>query len=159
VLAIMLLSSCINKPEVISNKTATSPDTEISGTLIADTIIYDVVIKITNPNNDWENQRLKHVNHSAFVDSLFNLVYNKKIIAYDVFENKPLSVKQVKSIEEQDDYSRDRIGKIQFAEKWYFDSSSNELNKQILSIALGYETLNELGEVRAYKPVFKLYLN
>jgi hypothetical protein len=97
------------------------------------------------------------VNHSALIDSLFDLVYNKKLIAYDVFENKALSVSEVKSIEKQSDYSRDRIGKIQFAEKWYFNSSSQELQKHLLSIALGYETYDENGGVRAYKPVFKLF--
>lgn len=151
---ILLLISCISKPEV-SNKKVTAN----SGSVIADTIIYDVLIKNANPDDEWENQRLQYLKHTAFIDSIFILVYNREIIAFDIFDNKALSVSQVKSIEKQAEYSRDRIGKIQFTEKWYFDPTNQELHKQILSIALGYETYNENGEVRAYKPLFKIYLN
>jgi hypothetical protein len=157
---VALFSGCINKPEVNSKITTIQTiDTLLSGNLIADTIIYDVIIRSSNPNDEWENQRLQYLNQSAFVDSLFNLVYDKEIIAYDVFENKPLSISQVKLIEKQDDFARNRIGKVQFTEKWYFNPTNQELQKQILSIALGYETYDENGEVRAYKPVFKLYFN
>ena len=156
---IVLSFGCTRKPSTISKESTSPSETEISCNLVADTIIYDVVIRSTNPDDIWENERLQYLNHSALVDSLFDLVYEKEIIAYDVFENKALSVSQVKSLEEQADYARNRIGKIQFTEKWYFNSSDPQLQKEIISISLGYETYNEHGEVRAYKPVFKLYLN
>jgi hypothetical protein len=65
---------------------------------------------------------------------------------------------EVRSIEGQQDFDRSRIGKIQFTEKWYFDPLSKVLQKKTIAVALGYETYDENGEVRAYKPVFKVYL-
>ena len=156
---IVLSFSCTSKPSASSKGSTTPSEAEVSGNLVADTIIYDVVIRSTNPDNIWENERLQYLNHTALIDSLFDLVYNKEIIAFDVFENKALSISQVKSLEKRADYARDRIGKIQFTEKWYFNSNNPQLQKEIISVALGYETYNEQGEVRAYKPVFKLYLN
>ncbi len=156
---IVLSLSCTRRTTTTSEESTSPSGTYISGNLVADTIIYDVVIRCANPDDIWENERLQYLNHTALIDSLFDLVYKKKIIAYDVFENKALSVSQVKSIEEQADFARSRIGKIQFTEKWYFNSSNPQLQKEIISVALGYETYSEQGEVRAYKPVFKLYLN
>lgn len=155
---IILAYSCIRNPETVNEQVVPLSLSEITGHVIADTIIYDVLIKAANPDDEWENQRLRNLNHRAFIDSIFNLVYNKDIIAYDVFENKALSVSEVRSIENHNDYTRDRIGKIQFTERWNFDPSNQELQKQVISIALGYETYAEDGEVRAYKPIFKIYL-
>lgn len=158
VLIALLIISCINKPDT-STEPHPSSSISLDGYLVADTIIYDVIIKSSDPTDKWENQRLQNVNQSLLIDSLFELVYNKHLIAYDVFENKALTISEVKAIEDQPDFARDRIGKIQFTEKWYFDGSNQQLQKQIISIALGYETYNENGNVRAYKPVFELYFD
>lgn len=130
-----------------------------SGAIIADTIIYDVIIKNANPDDSWTNECLKHFQHSAFIDSLFNLAYNRQVVVYDFFTKKPLKVKDLKRLEKQDGFKRANIGKIQFTEKWYFNSSSQQFQKEVISIVLGYELLSDEGIVRGYKPVFKIPLN
>jgi hypothetical protein len=134
------------------------PDS-IYGSLVADTIIYDVLIHTTNPNDQWAQHYLQSVNQRMLIDSLFNLVYDGKVIAYDFFEKKPLSIKAIKKLEEEPGYSRDHIGKIQFTEKWYFDASSVHFRKEVISIVLGYDLFDNEGNIRGHKPVFKLNLN
>jgi len=129
------------------------------GQIVADTIIYDVIIHNTNPEDEWTEQTLQYLKHRTLIDSIFELVYNKEAIAYDFFEKTPLKIKDIKKIEEEPGFSRDKIGKIQFTEKWYFDASSVQMQKEVLSIVLGYDLMNSDGTLRGHKPVFKLYLN
>jgi len=129
------------------------------GAIVADTIIYDVIIKNANPEDAWANECLKHFQHAALIDSLFYLVYNRQASAYDFFSEQALKVKDVQRMERENDFSRNRIGKIQFTERWYFDVSSQQFQKEVISVVLGYELVNDEGVVRGYKPVFKLQLN
>lgn len=127
--------------------------------LVADTIIYDVVIRNTNPSDSWGEQSLGKLNHAKLIDSLFALVYEKKATAYDYFSNEKMSLKQIEAMEKEEGFSRDRIGKIQFTEAWYFNKKAKTLHKEVISVALGHELYSDSGEFRGYKPVFKLYLN
>lgn len=155
----LFLFACTQKPvenqTIVNNKTTDS----LSSYLIADTIIYDVVIRNTNPYDTWMEKSLGKLQHKKFIDSLFSLVYEGKATAYDYFSNEKMSLKQVKTMEKEEDFSRDRIGKIQFSEAWYFNKQAETLHKEVFSIALGYELYSDSGEFRGYKPVFKLYLN
>ena len=130
-----------------------------SGSIIADTIIYDVIIKNPNPDDLWTSECLNKFYHSTLMDSLFHLVYTKQAVAYDLYSNKPLKVKDVKRMESEADFQRNQIGKIQFTERWYFDVSTQQFQKEVISITLGHELYNEEGSVRGYKPVYKLKLN
>ena len=156
---LLALAGCNN------NKTHESPNQNISvvdsftGQLIADTVIYDVIIHNTNPDDQWAQQCLQYVNQKMLIDSLFNLVYSGEIIAYDFFEKKPLSIREVKKLESVEGFSRDNIGKIQFTERWFFDSSTLNFQKQVISIVLGYDLFDPDGNLRGHKPVFKLNLN
>jgi len=128
------------------------------GAVIADTIIYDVIIHNTNLDDQWSQQCLQYMKQNVLIDSLFKLVYEGKIIAYDYFEKKPLRIKDLKKREEEPGFKRENIGKIQFTERWYFDTSRKRFQKEVISIVLGYDLLDEVGKLRGYKPVFKLYL-
>jgi hypothetical protein len=130
-----------------------------SGSLIADTIIYDVIIHNTNPDDQWTQQCLQYVNQRMFIDSLFKLVYEEKVIAFDFFEKKPLRIKDVRKLESEAGFNRDNIGKIQFTERWYFDSSKLQFQKEVISIVLGYDLYDNDGSIRGHKPVFKINLN
>ncbi len=145
------------------NKTHESPlvirADSFNGSIIADTIIYDVIIKNPNPDDLWTSECLKNIHHSALIDSLFHLVYAKQAVAYDLYSNAPLKVKDVKRMENEADFQRNQIGKIQFTERWYFDVSTQQFQKEVISITLGHELYNEEGSVRGYKPVYKLKLN
>jgi hypothetical protein len=128
------------------------------GAIVADTIIYDVIIQNPNPEDQWTSECLKDFKHSDLIDSVFSLVYSGKLAAYDFFSKKSLAVNEIKSMESEDGYSRDKIGKIQFTERWYFDKPSQQLQKEVLSMVFGYELFNQERTLRGYKPIFKVYL-
>lgn len=128
------------------------------GALVADTIIYDVVIHNPNPEDQWTAECLKDLKHRALIDSLFALVYDGKMKAYDFFSKEVIKNKDLKQMESENGFSRDHIGKIQFTERWYFDKKSQQFQKEVLSLVLGYELFNQDGSLRGYKPVFKIYL-
>jgi hypothetical protein len=155
----LLVFSCKQSPLKEKQPFAKVQADSIRGPAIADTIIYDVIIHNTNPEDQWAEQCLQYMNEGMLVDSLFNLVYEGKVVAYDFFENRPLSIKEVKKLEAQTGFKRENIGKIQFTERWSFDASRVRFQKDVLAIVLGYDLFDEEGKIRGHKPVFKLTLN
>jgi len=155
----VLLVTCTQKTGKEQIKAEIKTPDSVSMHLIADTIIYDVVIRNTNPYDTWIEQSLEKLQHGKLIDSLFALVYERKTMAYDYFSNEELSVKQIEILEKEEGFARDRIGKIQFTEAWYFNKKTKTLHKEVISVALGHELYSDSGEFRGYKPVFKLYLN
>lgn len=161
ILIILLISiSCKNS---IQNKQSTTSltikDTSLTTKefiTIADTIIYDVIIKNPDSTDYWIKECLQYVKIDTFINSLFNKIYKQEIIAYDIFTDKPISIKDLKRLEKEDDFSRKNIAKLQFTEKWYFDSKTNKFHKKLISISFGYEVKNKSGKIRGYKPLFKL---
>jgi hypothetical protein len=129
------------------------------GEVIADTITYEVIVQNPDPDDQWMTQCLKSFKQHSFIEEVFSQVYAGKIKAYDFFTKKPLNSGDVKKIETEPGYSRDNIGKIQFTERWYFDSSSQKFQKEVLSLVLGYSVYDQDGRLRGYKPVFKIFLN
>lgn len=126
--------------------------------VIADTIISDVVIK--NPDNDeWTDYCLRNLDKKILVNELFDLVYSKKLTPYDFFLETPMTIEEVKAIEEDPEYDRDNIGKVQFEESWNFDFENHKMMKKVHSIMLAYEVFDNDNKVKAYKPVFKVYFN
>ncbi len=125
--------------------------------IIADTIIYDVIIKNPNPYDTWTNQCLQHLKRKEFIDQLFESIYKEEIKAFDIVTQNPLTSNDIKRLEKNGDFSRDKIGKIQFTETWYYDSMHQHIFKKILSVSLGYEVADSNGEIFAYRPVFKVF--
>jgi len=149
--------SCSRNQPAKENTDLHSPEVLSSGILMADTIIYDVIIRNPDPDDNWTAACLKGLNRSALVDTLFDLVYKEKLAAYDFDTHQKLSYKDVKLIEAGDAFQREKIGKIQFRERWYYDASAPILRKELISLVLGYEVFDDAGELRGYKPVFQLY--
>ncbi len=158
-IAFILITACTQKTTNEKTRSGFRKTDTATRDLVADTIIYDVVIRNTNPYDTWIEKSLGRLQHRKLIDSIFALVYEKKIKAYDYFSNEEMSINQVKELENEEGFSRDRIGKMQFTESWYFDKSTETLQKEVISIALGHELYTNSGEFRGYKPVFKLYLN
>ncbi|MFP4059942.1 MAG: hypothetical protein ACLFUC_05610 [Bacteroidales bacterium] len=127
--------------------------------IIADTITYDVIVKNPVPEDEWMKKSLEDLERNELIDYLFESVYTGDLIAYDVFSGDELSIREVEEIEKNPDFSRDKIGKIQFTERWFFKPTDLSLKKEVLAMVLGYETYDEDGLVWGYKPVFKIYLN
>jgi hypothetical protein len=151
--------SCNRRPSEETGKSNVAGLESYHGVMISDTIVYDVIIRNPDPQDDWTTFCLKNLKRTKLIDDIFDLVYSGKIEAYDFFTKSPLMVKDVQKLESQDGYSRDHIGKIQFAERWYFDKNTRVFQKEIISMVFGYEIFNSDGTLRGYKPVFKVFMN
>ncbi len=138
---------------------AGSPVNLPGSTMVADTIVYDVLIRNPNPDDAWANHCLKGLYHSKLVDSIFQDVYTGKLIPYTIFENRPMTLAEVKALEETPGFARSLVGKIQFTETWFYDAGSGTFQKKILSIALGYERKYSGSDMVDYKPLFRVYLH
>lgn len=125
----------------------------------ADTITYDVIIKNPDSTDQWKEKCLSNLNRQAFIDKLFAQLYKENLKAYDFSSGQLLQPSKLKKLEANKEFSRSKIGKIQFKEKWYIDFSSGQMYKKVHSIILGYETYNAQGDIKGYKPLFKINLN
>jgi hypothetical protein len=133
---------------------------EISnGTFIGDSIIYDMVIKNVNPDDEWAEECLKNLDRERLIQIIFDAVYEEVLIPYDYYENKPLKISDIKKLEADKEFSRNIIGKLQFEEEWSFDENTLQFRKKVNSILLAYEVYNSVGEIRGYKPAFYVRLN
>lgn len=126
---------------------------------IADSINYGVVVKTRKNEDEWQQKWLSTFDRRELVDFLFDAVYSGRLQPYDYFEDEPLSVEQIKQLENKEEFDRSKIGKIQFKEKWYFDPNRLKMIKEVYSVMLAYEIYRENGDFRGYKPAFQVYLN
>ena len=65
-----------------------------SGIEVADTIIYQVIISNPNPDDTWTTSCLSGLNRKILVDSIFSMVYNGSLIAYNRETHEKLTLKQ-----------------------------------------------------------------
>ena len=70
-----------------------------------------------------------------------------------------MSVGDIKSLEESEDFTRDRVGKLQFWESWYYDASQQHMTKKVNAILIAYEIRADDGTIRGYKAAFYIKLN
>lgn len=125
---------------------------------MADSISYGVVIKNRDPEDTWQKKWLGTLDRQEFIDFLFDAVYSGKLQSYDYFTDEPLSKKAIRELEKTEAFDRDRIGKIQFEERWYFDKEQLSMVKEVYSVMLAYEVYRKDGSFRGYKPAFKVRL-
>jgi len=126
--------------------------------LIADTIITDVVI-LSPDGDEWTDYTLRNLNKEILVNNIFEAVYNDELTPFEFFKNTPLNIEDIKELEKDPEFSREKIAKVQFEEAWYYDSDSQKMIKKVHSIMLAYEIYNSDGELKGYKPAFKVYFN
>jgi hypothetical protein len=129
-----------------------------TGTPVADTITYDVVITNPDPQDTWTAQCLSRLNRKGLVDSLFSMVYDETAIAYNFETLEKMTPAQVKKLESAEGFSRDEIGKIQFTEAWYINSTNNTMTKEVLSVVLGSNFYDSEGNLFGHKPVMRIVL-
>ncbi len=154
-LSIILLSQSCNSHQKNKDDLDTSFDSHL--TTWADTIIYEVMISNPDTTNKWESQKLKDVSNKNIVDDIFDMVYNNDKVAYNYYTHQPMSIKDIEQLEKNDNFSRDKIGKLQFTEVWKMDKANQILHKKVLSILIAYELYNADGDLRGYKAAF--YIN
>ncbi|MBN2611069.1 MAG: hypothetical protein JXB00_05890 [Bacteroidales bacterium] len=127
--------------------------------VMADTIIYDVVIKNPNPDDTWTQECLKGLKKEIFIDELFEKVYSGELAAYNFENNEIISPVALKEMENKKTVEREKIGKLQFTEAWIYSDSLLMLSKKVISVSLGSEVVDNTGELLGYRHVFKLYFN
>ncbi len=154
-IAVILFSCNQKNKELHINRYSISIDSVLFASY-ADTVIADLVVKSTDKDDWWTEKCMSQLRRKAFIDTIFNEIYNERLIAYDYYTNKPLSIKEVKKIEKLPDYNRDIIGKFQFYEGWYYSNQQHAFIKKVYAIIFGYETYTDKGEVKGYKPLFKV---
>ncbi|MCG8582413.1 MAG: hypothetical protein MI866_20985 [Bacteroidales bacterium] len=145
----LVLNACKQRPA-----TTTTAETETPGICIADTIIYPVVIKNPDSLDVWTEQSLSQLERKQFIDQVFEAIYKHKAQAYSYFDHEELSMSDIRDIEEQPDFSRDKIAKLQFWETWHFDEKQLIMTKKVHAILLAYEIHTEEGDLRGYKAAF-----
>lgn len=163
VILIFLFSSCKNSEKKHLKDRLTQRNTETEITIsdyasLAAPITYDVVIKNPNPEDDWIESCLEKFDRKQLVNIIFDAVLNEKVTAMDYLTDKPMTVKEIRELEEDKEFDRSRIAKIQFIEDWYFDKESFTMKKIVHSIMLGYEVYDFDGSIRGYKAAFKVNL-
>lgn len=124
----------------------------------ADTIVCDMVVKNPDKEDLWTEECLKQLKRQPLIDTIFNEIYLGKLQAFDYNTGCPLNIKEVKRLEETSGYSRGIVGKFQFKEVWYYDNKNHTFIKKVHSIIFGYETYDDKGFVKGYKPLFKVKL-
>ena len=122
-------------------------------TVIADTIVYDVILRNIDTSDVWEAECLQYLDQKSLVNYLIDGVYNGQFIAIEFMGDKVVSINDVKAIEQESDFSRDKVSKVQFRERWYIDSEGN-LQKQIISYTLGIEIYSKQNSFLGHKALF-----
>jgi hypothetical protein len=126
--------------------------------LIADTIIYDVLIKNPNPEDTWTTECIDNLKKAQFIDQIFAAIYNGNLEPMEYYDDTPLKIRKIRNQEKAEELIRSNIGKVQFTERWYYDPREFTMKKEVISLVFGQQLYNNEGEVRGYKPVFKVNL-
>ena len=129
------------------------------GVLVAEPIIYDVVVLNPDPEDRWATEKLNKLNKEALVDLIFQAVEEGRVTAYNYHTEEKMSMKDIRALEKTEEFNKSKIGKIQFIEDWYFDEEKMKMTKVVKSIMLAYEVYDQFGKVRGYKAAFRIDLN
>lgn len=150
-----LLASCSREQNTQNETDKTISPFEI---LMADTITYNLDIKNADSDDYYSAMFLERLNRNALLTSLVNDVLTGKLNAYDYFTGKKLSANEIKDILKQDDFKNDNFAQLQFQEKWTYNQSTQQLIKKVYSVVLGFEFRDDEGNLKGYKPAFKINL-
>ncbi len=129
---------------------------ETQSQMIADQIIYDVMIKNHDPEDDWTEKCLAGLNREELIDFILNGLYKDRFKAYDIFNDKSIPSRKIKKMEEDGEFTREQISKIQFVEQWYIDTALSTLTKRVTEVRLGIEHFDNYGMLIGHNPLFKV---
>lgn len=156
-LVCIILASC--KSEVKQGLKSTEFSQISKGsTIVADSVLYDVIIRAMDKDDNWENERLKSLNQELFINYIFDNLYKEKLFAFDYITGERLSIKDIKKLEKSEGFLRSRISKIEFNEQWSIDSLGT-LNKRINEMSFGIESYSSQGTFKGHLALFKVKAN
>jgi len=156
VVLVFLGVACNKKDSSRQGEVGTVVNDTTTGMVVADTIIYDVVILNPNPDDAWASKCLEGLDHKLLIDNIFAMIYSEKSVAYNHETGEKLTPKQVEKIESEEIFDRTNIGKIQFTEVWYMNPGKTEMTKKVLSMVLGYNYYTSNGELIGHKALFRV---
>lgn len=160
---IFLISGSCNSDRSKQNKEANQSSINSKkqaerGILIAKDIIYDVVI-IAETDDEWEKEMVSGYKGDKMIDDIFKAVYAERVNVIDYHTSAELSPNDIKELESDEMYNRENIGKIQFTEDWYYNTSTLMIEKEIKSVVFGYrkgfDDLDRVGYLAAFKIEFR----
>jgi hypothetical protein len=123
--------------------------------LLADSIVYDVVVKNPVPDDEWAEYCLRNVDELSIAHMIMEQVLAGKLQAYHYSTLEKMSVAEVKALDKQAATSRGKVAKMQFEEKWWFDAKTLRFVKRVYALMLAYEINDAEGR---YKAGIKVYL-
>jgi len=123
--------------------------------LIASDIVTEVIIRPDPEGDPWEIEKVAGYRGDIMVNTIFGLIYEGKLTAYDYHSGNPMKPAEVRDIEKEFSNDRSKIGKLSFTEDWYYDPASNRIEKITKSAVFGYEIYNGEGKVYAYRAAFR----
>jgi len=149
------LMSCSGKqePEDVQSSTVQKGSLQV-----ADQIIYDVVIKNHDPEDNWTEECLAGLNRQELVDFIFTGLYEEQFKAFDIFNDDPIPTRKIRKMEEDGEFTRDQVSKIQFVEGWYIDQELYTMTKRVTEVRLGIEHFDGFGMHMGHNPLFKVKL-
>lgn len=127
--------------------------------IVADTIVYTVNVLPTDSTDEWETMRLKGLNRKKLVDAIFESVYQHKATVTDYFDGHQYSLDDVKEMEINDNFDREKIAQLQFYEQWQYDKSGIVFSKKVYKILVAYEQRDEDGVLQGYRAGFVIKTN
>jgi hypothetical protein len=110
-----------------------------SALLLADSLIYDVVLRAPKNEDEWAAYCLRNVDIQTLANQIFDAIYSGKLQAYHYSSMEKMSIEQVKEFEAQSDNKRSAIAKAQFEEQWFFDPTTARMVKKVTGLMLAYE--------------------
>ncbi len=162
-LALLAITNCKTDESQINDQNIPTVDNDTIKTnnlqvmdVIADTITYDVIVKNPNPDDAWTEECLRNLNREALIQNIYEGIYNGKLKTLDYFSDEEITAEEIKHMEHEGDFDRNDIGKLQFTEIWYMNPKNYDVHKKVQSVVLGYELKKENGDIKGYKPVFRV---
>jgi hypothetical protein len=136
----------------------TQPKKEpFSGNCIADPITYEVIVNNPNPEDDWKTECLANTSTKNLVADIVEAVKDGKLKAFDYYDNHLLTREELNHLFEEEKI-QEKIGNIQFIERWYWNKENLQLQKKVEKLMLGYELYDLDGKVKGYKASFTVKL-
>lgn len=106
-------------------------------------IVYNVYLKPQDMRDPYAPELYEGFDRGAFVDSLFAAIYYNGAAVTDM-NGKALSIDDIKQREVEDPkYSRDKVACVQFREEWTFSPATKTMRKNVKSMLVGYEVVED----------------
>jgi len=154
-LVLLTVLSCSKKANDTHQQQLNMPYDSIAGIIIADTTTFDVVIKIKDHEDPWQEHSLGKLDKKKLVDLIFKMASEGPGSSFDYNTGEKLSGRDIQQLEDELNFNRDDIGMIQFNEIWYINSELNSMTKKVHSIILGYEYYSADSILLGHKPLFE----